>query len=58
MLKAAINANTRASSDEALAVAKRISSAVPVPRSLFLDGVNRVAVKERANYAGASLFLR
>ena len=48
-----IDANTRASSNVSISAAKKNTVTVVVPRDVLRDGVNRIAVEEHANYAGA-----
>ena len=54
MPEGTIDANTRASSNVGLAKAKDNLVRITVPRKVLKDGVNRIAVEEHANYAGAA----
>ena len=54
MPEGTIDANTRASSNVGLAKAKDNLVRITVPRKVLKDGVNRIAVEEHANYAGAT----
>ena len=49
-----VDGSTRASSNVGLAAAKQNIARIVVPRKVLIDGVNRIAVEEHANYAGAA----
>ena len=49
-----VDGSTRASSNVGLAAAKQNIARIVVPRKVLIDGVNRIAVEEHANYAGAT----
>ena len=49
----AVTNNTNAKSNVSLGAAKKNLATVSVPRDVLKDGVNRIAVEEHANYAGA-----
>jgi len=53
MPEGAVTSNTRATSNVSLSSAKKNTVTVMVPRDVLKDGVNRIAVEEHANYAGA-----
>ena len=53
MPEGAVTNNTNAKSNVSLGAAKKNLATVSVPRDVLKDGVNRIAVEEHANYAGA-----
>ena len=53
MPEGAVTDNTNAKSNVSLGAAKKNLATVSVPRDVLKDGVNRIAVEEHANYAGA-----
>ena len=53
MPEGTITPNTNAKSNVSLGTAKNNLQTITVPRDLLKDGVNRIAVEEHANYAGA-----
>ena len=53
MPEGTITPNTNAKSNVSLGTAKSNLQTITVPRDLLKDGVNRIAVEEHANYAGA-----
>ena len=53
MPEGAVTNNTNAKSNVSLGAAKKNLATVSVPRDVLKGGVNRIAVEEHANYAGA-----
>jgi len=53
MPEGTVTNNTNAKSNVSLGAAKKNLATVSVPRDVLKDGVNRIAVEEHANYAGA-----